>query len=236
MHGATCPLALGFFDRLPSARVEWVSCNEGGASAVTVVARNHRICPYYFARDLVRWADVVVADYNYYFDSSASLYGAMIDSEWRVGVLVDEALNLIDRARSMYSATLQLAQLKALRHEAPALKRTWARMIRNWRELRLPDGSTYQLLDRPPASFLKALQTSSTEVGTYLVENAGAPAQVRDFYLAALHLLRRAELFDDNSVFDISRSAMRKPTSDTDRKSTRLNSSHPQQSRMPSSA
>ena len=214
--GATCPLALGFFDRLPSARVEWVSSNEGGASAVTVSARNHSICPYYFAQDLVRWADVVVADYNYYFDSSASLYGAMIDSEWRVGVLVDEAHNLIDRARGMYSAALQLAQVKALRDEVPALKRTWARLIRQCRVLGLPDGSAYQLLDRPPASFLKALQTSSAEVGTYLVENADAPAKVRDFYLAALHLLRRAESFDDNSVFDVSRSAMRKSNSDTE--------------------
>lgn len=214
--GATCPLALGFFDRLPSARVEWVSSIEGGASAVTVAARNHSICPYYFAQDLVRWADVVVADYNYYFDSNASLYGAMIDSEWRVSVLVDEAHNLIERARSMYSATLQLAQVKALRHELPALKRTWARLIRQWREFGLPDGSAYQLLDRPPAGFLKALQACSAEVGIYLVENADAPAQVRDFYLAALHLLRRAESFDDNSVFDVSRSAMRNANSDSE--------------------
>lgn len=159
---------------------------------------------------------MVVADYNYYFDSSASLYGAMIDSEWRVGVLVDEAHNLIERARGMYSATLQLAQIKALRHEVPALKRTWARLIRNWRELRLPDGNLYQLLDRPPTNFLKALQTCSSEVGTYLVDNADAPAQVRDFYLAALHLLRRAESFDENSVFDVSRSAFRNSNSDTE--------------------
>ncbi len=214
--GAKCPLALGFFDRLPSARVEWVSSNEGGARAVTLAARNHNICPYYFAQDLVRWADVVVADYNYYFDSSASLYGAMVDSEWRVSVLVDEAHNLIERARSMYSATLQLAQIKALRHEAPALKRTWDRLIRKWRELKLPDDALYQVLDRVPTNFLKALQTCSTEVGAHLVDNADAPAQVRDFYLAALHLLRRAESFDENSVFDVSRSAMRKSNSDTE--------------------
>ncbi|MBC7710076.1 MAG: ATP-dependent DNA helicase, partial [Rhizobacter sp.] len=208
--GATCPLALGFFDRLPLARAEWVagnlgiSGNPGDASAVTVAAHNQQICPYYLAQDLVRWADVVVADYNYYFDSSGSLYTTMVDSDWRVGVLVDEAHNLIERARITYSAELQRSQVELLRQQVPALKTTWARLMRSWRALSASDVDSYRVLDAPPAQFLKALQSSSVEVGAHLVSNADASVQLRDFYLAALHFLRRAETFDDNSVFDLT--------------------------------
>jgi len=202
-------LAQGFFDRLPAARSEWATSDAGDAIAVSVAAERHQICPYYLAQDLVRWADVVVADYNYYFDTSASLYSTMVDSEWRVGVLVDEAHNLIDRARSMYSASLQLAQIKALRREVPALARTWNRLIRHWRELKLPEASTYEVLEQPPTNFVKALLTSSTEIGSYLVDNAEAAPSLRDFYLAALHFLRRSESFDENSVYDVSRRVLR---------------------------
>ncbi len=205
--GATCPLAAGFFDRLPMARAEWVAGNAGEADAVRKAAHQHHICPYYLAQDLVRWADVVVADYNYYFDSSGSLYSAMVEGEWRVGVLVDEAHNLIERAQMMYSAELRQSQVAMLRVQVPALKTTWARLLRIWRALRLPEGESYRVLDTPPGQFLKALHTSSVEVGAYLVNYADANAQLRDFYLAALHLLKRAESFDGNSVFDVTDSA-----------------------------
>ena len=202
--GSTCPLAAGFFDRLPIARAEWVQSDASDAGAVTAAARNHDICPYYLAQELVSWADVVVADYNYYFDSSASLHSTMVEYEWRVGVLVDEAHNLIDRARTMYSAALNLADVHALRRDVPALKRTWTGLIRAWRGLELSSADSYRVLNDTPTKFLKALQLSSVEMGDYLAENADATTQLRDFYFATLHLLRRAESFDENSVFDLT--------------------------------
>ena len=207
--GSTCPLAAGFFDRLPVARAEWIQSDASDANAVTRAARDHDICPYYLAQELVSWADVVVADYNYYFDSSASLYSAMVEREWRVGVLVDEAHNLIERARAMYSAELKLLDIEALRRVVPALKRTWTRLLRDWKGLELSDADSYRVLNDTPTKFLKALQLSSAEMGDYLAENADAAAQLRDFYFATLHLLRRAESFDANSVFDLTCSRQR---------------------------
>jgi DNA excision repair protein ERCC-2 len=55
---------------------------------------------------MARWADVVVADYNYYFDFSALLFGLCPGQQWKVAVLVDEAHNLVERGRQMYSASL----------------------------------------------------------------------------------------------------------------------------------
>ena len=54
---------------------------------------------------MLRWSDVVVADYNYYFDRSAMLHAMTVDNAWRVTVLVDEAHNLVPRAAACTAPT-----------------------------------------------------------------------------------------------------------------------------------
>ncbi|MFX5656718.1 hypothetical protein ABTE24_21305, partial [Acinetobacter baumannii] len=68
------------------------------------VALQHQVCPYYLGSEMTRWSDVIVGDYNYWFDGGAMLYGMAQALDWRVSVLADEAHNLVSRARSMYSA------------------------------------------------------------------------------------------------------------------------------------
>lgn len=85
--------------------------------AVRGVAQRHHVCPYYLSQELAKWSDMVVGDYNYWFDGSAMLYGMTVGGEWR-GFLADEADNLVERARSMYSATLSQAALRNARTAA----------------------------------------------------------------------------------------------------------------------
>jgi excinuclease UvrABC helicase subunit UvrB len=58
---------------------------------------------------MARWCDIVVGDYNYYFDQSAMLHGLTQLNDWKVNVLVDEAHNMVSRARKMYSADMSTA-------------------------------------------------------------------------------------------------------------------------------
>ena len=106
----SCPLARGFYDRLPLAREQAAQVAWLDQRALRTVALAQGICPYYLGHEMLRWSDVVVADYNYYFDRSAMLYAMTVDNAWRVTVLVDEAHNLVSRARSMYSAELTHAE------------------------------------------------------------------------------------------------------------------------------
>ena len=69
-------------------------------------ARAHQVCPYYLSQELIRWSDVVVGDYNYYYDATAMLHALTQAHQWKVAVLVDEAHNLVDRARRMYTLSL----------------------------------------------------------------------------------------------------------------------------------
>jgi DNA excision repair protein ERCC-2 len=73
--GESCPLARGFYDRLAAARAAAVE-HHGllDQAALREIARAHQVCPYYLGQELMRWADVVVGDYNYYFDATAPLY------------------------------------------------------------------------------------------------------------------------------------------------------------------
>ncbi len=65
-HGESCPLAKGFYDRLPAARAAALDGRRPGPrTALRDVALAHSVCPYYLSQELARWADVVVGDYNY---------------------------------------------------------------------------------------------------------------------------------------------------------------------------
>ncbi len=212
-HGASCPLAQGFYDRLPAARkAALTAAPDSGVldkSAVRAIALEHAVCPYYLSQDLVRWSDVVVGDYNYYFDLSAMLYGLSAANGWRVSVLVDEAHNMIERARKMYTAELDQAAFNTMRRSAPAaIKKSLDRVHRSWDELRKEQEAPYQVYPELPAKFLNALQLACAAITDYMAENpAGLDGSMQSFYLDALHFSRIAELFDQHSLFDITREA-----------------------------
>jgi DNA excision repair protein ERCC-2 len=109
-----------FYDKLPAAREAAAQAQWLDQAALRAIAREHQVCPYYLGHDMVRWADAVVGDYNYYFDRTAMLYALTVESAWRVSVLVDEAHNLYSRACAMYSAQITQAQAVAVRPQVPA--------------------------------------------------------------------------------------------------------------------
>lgn len=102
-HGDVCPLARGFYDRLPTAREKAVSQGRLDAAAQRQIALRHGICPYCLGQELVRWADVLVGDVHHLFDSKGLLWGPMQALGWKLAVLVDEAHNLVEHTRRMYS-------------------------------------------------------------------------------------------------------------------------------------
>ncbi|BFM10509.1 ATP-dependent DNA helicase [Simiduia litorea] len=204
-HGDSCPLARGFYDRLAAARAEAIDLRWMNADAVKRVAAEHQICPYYLTQELCRWADVVVADYNYYFDDTALLYGLAVSLQWRVAVLVDEAHNLIDRARAMYSATLTRDHSKwALRVAPKALHAPIKALDKRWQALlkgkQLAQRFTF---DQLPDKFVIALQNLVSECSRWQAEK-GQPLEpaLQELFFAASQCLRIAEPADDSYIFD----------------------------------
>ncbi|APW38315.1 ATP-dependent DNA helicase [Rhodoferax koreense] len=210
-HGESCPLAQGFYDRLPAARAAAVAQGFLDKATLRDTALAHRVCPYYLGQELARWSDVVVGDYNYYFDTSALLHGLAQANQWRVSLLVDEAHNLLERGRKMYSASLDQADLKRLRQSAPpALKKSLDRLQRQWQALHQAQTGTYQAYDTIPAKFLTALQSAASDVGEHLAEHpAAVDAALQRFQFDAQHFVRLAEQFGAHSLFDIGKADAR---------------------------
>ncbi|MDH4554953.1 ATP-dependent DNA helicase [Pseudomonas sp. BN417] len=206
-HGESCPLARGFYDRLPAAREAAAQRRWLDRETLREVALAHQVCPYYLAQEMARWSDLVVGDYNYYFDTSALLFGLASANQWRVSVLVDEAHNLVDRARKMYSAELDQLSLKTLRKTAPAvLKKPLERVGRSWSELNKAQAEDYCAYAEPPQKLLNALQGAVTAITDYLTDNPTARDNaLQDFYFEAMQFVRMTEQFDSHSLFDLSK-------------------------------
>lgn len=203
-NGDSCPLARGFYDRLPDARHAALQTPFLDQARLRSVAAEHQVCPYYLSQELARWADVVVGDYNYYFDLSALLYGLTLTNQWRACVLVDEAHNLLERGRGMYSAELDQRRFREMAAAAPApLKKTIERVLRAWREVHREQIQAYQVIEQLPHRLLHALQQASSALTDHLAEQpAGLDPAVLAGYFDALHFCRLAELFGAHSLFD----------------------------------
>ena len=205
-HGDSCPLAKGFYDRLPAAREAAAKVRLLDQPTLREVALAHEVCPYYLSQEMARWCDMVVADYNYYFDFGAMLFGLAQLNQWRVAVLVDEAHNLVERGRAMYSADLDQFALKTLRDTAPEpLKKPLQRLNREWNALHKEQVTVYQAYASKPDKLLQALALCTSAMGEYFNDHPQAlTGELQSFYFEALQFAKVAELFNEQFIFDIS--------------------------------
>lgn len=205
-HGESCPLAKGFYDRLSTAREAAGAVPLLDREALREVALAHQVCPYYLGQEMARWADVVVADYNYYFDAHALLFGLAQLNHWRVAVLVDEAHNLVERGRAMYSASFDQGQLLTLRQSKPqGLSSALDRLNRQWNVLHKDQRVPYQAGERLPEAFIGALQQCVGLIQEQLNQSPlGIDPLLLQFFFQALQFTRIAELFDEHFLFDVS--------------------------------
>ena len=215
-HGESCPLAAGFYDRLPAARQAAVAQQWLDRNALRDVALAHDVCPYYLGQELARWADVIVGDVNHWFDSHALLHGLAQANDWRTGVLVDEAHNLVERARGMYSAELDQRRLSRLRRAAPkALSRPLERLARQWQavfkdagveDAGEPGKPVYRLLTTLPDKLVAAAQQVGAAITDHLGEHPeDATLELQELLFESLAFCRLAERFGGHSLCDLTR-------------------------------
>lgn len=201
-----CEYALGYYDRVEGALEELFRYDAIPRARIEEVARNHRVCPFELSLDLSLWVDVIICDYNYVFDPRAYLKRFFLEEGGAYAFLVDEAHNLVDRAREMFSAELSRLQVAGLRRalakQHPRLKRA----LKEVEEYLAEAGQRCEEIGQPwverelPADLLPLLHAFLEKAEQVLVRDLALPCreELIEFYFEAVGFLRVCELFGPN--------------------------------------
>ncbi len=118
-----CPYSKGFFNRLREAVNDiFVHNDVYDMKIIKEYGIYHSICPHEFSLEISNYSDVVICDYNYAFDPRVHLIRYFEDDYYTPKLLIDEAHNMVDRTRNMYSSSLSKKSLVNLRKAANKVK------------------------------------------------------------------------------------------------------------------
>ncbi|WP_248928568.1 ATP-dependent DNA helicase [Paenibacillus hamazuiensis] len=203
-----CEYADGFFDRLNGAMLDMLEREASlGREVMERYARKHRVCPFELSLEAAYAADAVICDYNYVFDPRVSLKRLLQEQRKQTALLVDEAHNLVDRARDMFSAELMKSGFLRLQREMRGKQRALAQAAKAvgevFIELRKEVGErAHSLLEGPPQRLLERLE-SFAEAAEQTLAAGGEEdglTLLKDMYFAAQNFLRIAKSADERFV------------------------------------
>jgi DNA excision repair protein ERCC-2 len=201
-----CPRARGHYDRMKSARIAAFGQDALTRDTVTRLAEEFEVCPFEFSLDMALWVDTIIGDYNYAFDPRVYLRRFFGEENGAYTFLVDEAHNLVDRSREMFSAALRkqsfLDLRRALREDHRPLFRALGR-INTWMVAARRDCLTAggeAACRTMPDDLLPHLQRFHHLAETWLVKNKPAPwkEDLLQRYFDVSGFLRVAERYDDS--------------------------------------
>lgn len=201
-----CPYAKGHFDRVNDAVFDLIThSGDWSREVLEEQAKKHMVCPFEMSLDVSNWADAVICDYNYAFDPQAHLKRFFSESgKGEYLFLIDEAHNLVERGREMYSASLYKEDLlevrKMVKAEDPKLAKGLSECNQQFLELKR-ECEHYQILKSVSHIALKLMNVLS-KLEDYLEEckDAEKKKRVLDFYFAVRSFLNIYDIMDENYV------------------------------------
>lgn len=199
-----CPYAKGHFDRVNDAVYEMITTmEEMSRENIETQAKKHNVCPFEMGLDVSLWVDAIICDYNYVFDPNAHL--KRFFSEGKKGeylFLIDEAHNLVERGREMYSAVLYkeefLRMKKAVKYESVKLTRQLEGCNQMLLEMKR-ECQTYKEYNSISHFALKLLNVMNG-LQKLLEEREQVDEEVLEFYFHVRNFLNIYEEVDENYV------------------------------------
>lgn len=133
-NGFDCPYARGYYTKRREALRELITEHRGiPRGLILQTAKKYGICPYELSLDLSEYCEILICDYNYAFDPAVYLRRYFSpqkgEREQKYAFLIDEAHNLADRARDMYSATLRRSQIEEVAKQVSGADRSLSRVF-----------------------------------------------------------------------------------------------------------
>ncbi|WP_243562523.1 ATP-dependent DNA helicase [Neobittarella massiliensis] len=204
-----CPYADGHYDRAGDALYQLLQQHDHITRQVLEdTARQNRVCPFELGLDCSLWCDCIIGDYNYLFDPTVALKRFFADDGGPYVFLIDEAHNLPDRAREMYSARLRKSDLLQLRRQLGkeqrqlfrALGKVNTALVARRKQCQEQGGGYTQ--KRQDEELISLLQGCSASCAQWLEEHRGHALEqpVLEQYFAIEDYLRTASLFDERYI------------------------------------
>ena len=201
-----CPYAKGHYDRINDAVYElWTTEQSFDRETLLRHAQKWQVCPFEMSLDLAVWMDGVICDYNYVFDPNVCLkrfFGENVSGNYLF--LIDEAHNLVERGREMYSASICLNDvIETRKFVKPYSQKLWKKLgkvKKQMEELRQNCGE-WKVQENAGVLPISLLSVQG-ELDQLLEES---PTQevvdgILDFYFEVRDFLNISELVDDNYV------------------------------------
>lgn len=200
-----CVFARDYFGKVKKALEEIDRYEAFSRPVIEAIASKYELCPFEFSLDLALWVDCIICDYNHAFDPRVYLHRFFDSSTEPYIFLVDEAHNLPDRARAMYSAELDKKTVLTLQRTLKPHLPTLAKKLNAINKILLDVRKACQAAGNPalveyklPEALLKAVREFNQKAEDWLVMNQ--PAEFRqellEFYFLCSNYLRTAEYFD----------------------------------------
>lgn len=209
-----CEFADGYYDRINDAVLDIYEQEDTlNRETIEKYARMHTVCPFEFSLDLAMLADGVICDYNYVFDPRVALKRFAVDNKKHYALLVDEAHNLVDRARSMHSASVRksifLSITRLFPKKAAGVPEKATGINRFMLELKKKKlahevYTTEKEMEEGLSELLKEFAEACEE---WLPASRGHEAyeQVLEAYFEVNHYLKIAKLYDEHFITYIER-------------------------------
>ncbi len=203
-----CEFARGHFDRVNGALSDIFDQQAFTRTAVEQAARDHRVCPFELALELSLWSDCIICDYNYAFDPRVYLRRFFLEENGGYTFLIDEAHNLVERSREMFSAVIHKQPLldvrRALRHDVPQIYKRLGK-INSWmvKTRKKCDVSGPTLHEKaPPEDLYPLLRSFLGSAERWLSRNLKTSfrEELLDLFFAISGFIRVAEQYDDSYV------------------------------------
>jgi DNA excision repair protein ERCC-2 len=213
-----CEFAKGYYDRIKSALDELFEQDIVDRTRVESVAAKHGICPFDFTLEACDFADVIICDYNYAFDPRVYLKQFFLNEKKDYVFLVDEAHNLVDRGREMFSASLTrklfVDLLCLVKPKLPKISKNLGRVIRwfSGKKRLIAKQGGFVSKTEVPEGILPLLAKFIQQAETWLLYNRKSPfrQKIIDIYFEVSNFIKIAGHYDqayatlfENVHFDI---------------------------------
>lgn len=196
-----CPYAKGHFDRVNDAVYDLlISADDITRELVEAYASKHHVCPFEMALDVSLWVDGVICDYNYVFDPNAHLKRFFSDGKkGKYLFLIDEAHNLVERGREMYSATLYKEDLLSVKKKVKEYHKLTSQLDACNKILlgMKRECENYKVYENVSHFYIKLVNVY-TQLEKLLEENRHVDDEILDFYFNVRFFLDVYENLDEN--------------------------------------